>query len=55
MAQIVDIKKVTVGPRFLDAIVEIPESAPLMTSDDVEGTALIMGLMPRACQPRLPW
>lgn len=46
MAQIVDIKKVIVGPRFLDAIIEIPETAPRMTSDDPEGTARIMGLMP---------
>lgn len=46
MARIVDIKKVTVGPRFLDAVIEIPETAPRMTSDDAEGTARVMGLMP---------
>jgi len=46
MARIVDIRKVTVGPRFLDALVEIPGTAPRMTSDDPEGTARVMGLMP---------
>ena len=44
MAQVVEIKKVTVGPRYLDAVVEVGESAPLMTSDDAEGTARIMDL-----------
>jgi len=39
MARIVDIRKVTVGPRFLDALIEIPGTAPRMTSDDPEGTA----------------
>ena len=46
MAQVVEIKKVTVGPRYLDAVVEVGESAPLMTSDDAEGTARIMDLIP---------
>ena len=40
MAQLFDIRKVTVGPRNLEATVEIAPSAPLMTSEDPEGTAL---------------
>ena len=46
MAQLFDIRKVTVGPRNLEATVEIAPSAPLMTSEDPEGTALVLELMP---------
>ena len=46
MAQLFDIKKVTVGPRALVARVEITPSAPLMTGDDPEGTERVLGLMP---------
>ena len=46
MAQLFDIRKVTVGPRNLEAVVEVAPSAPLMTSDDAEGTGRILSLMP---------
>lgn len=46
MAQLFDIKKVVVGPRNLEAVVEVAPSAPLMTSDDTEGTELALDLMP---------
>ena len=46
MAQMFDIKKVTVGPRNLEALVEVAPSAPLMTADDLEGTGLVLDLMP---------
>lgn len=46
MAQLFDIRKVTVGPRALVARVEIAPSAPLMTGDDPEGTESVLGLMP---------
>lgn len=46
MAQLFDIKKVVVGPRNLEAVVEVAPSAPLMTSDDTEGTELVLDLMP---------
>ena len=46
MAQLVEIKKVTVGPRDLDALVEIAPNAPLMTSEDIEATARVFHLMP---------
>ena len=46
MAQLFDIRKVTVGPRALVARVEIAPSAPLMTGDDPEGTERVLGLMP---------
>ena len=46
MAQLFDIKKVTVGPRNFEAEVEVAPSAPLMTSDDPEGTLLVLELMP---------
>lgn len=46
MAQLFDIRKVTVGPRALVACVEIAPSAPLMTGDDPEGTERVLDLMP---------
>lgn len=46
MAQLIEIQKVTVGPRVLDAQVEMAPGAPLLTSDDPEGTDRILALMP---------
>lgn len=46
MAQLFDIRKVTVGPRNLEAVVELAPTAPLMTSDDPAGTELVCNLMP---------
>lgn len=46
MAQLFDIKKVTIGTRNLDAEVEVAPSAPLMTSDDPEGTERVLELIP---------
>ena len=46
MAQLFDIKKVTVRPRTLEAVVELSPSAPERTSDDPEGTARVMSLVP---------
>ena len=46
MAQLFDIRKVTVGPRTLEAEVALSPSAPVMTSDDPAGTELVLGLMP---------
>ena len=46
MAQLFDIRKVTVGPRNLEAVVEVAPSAPLMTSNDAEGTGRVLSLMP---------
>lgn len=47
MAQLFDIKKVTVGPKTLAAEVEVAPNAPLLTSDDPEGTRLMVELMPQ--------
>lgn len=46
MAQLFDISKVTVGPRNLEAVVSVSPSAPLVTSEDPEGTELVLGIMP---------
>ena len=46
MAQLFDIRKVTVGPRNLEAVVELAPTAPLMTSEDLAGTELVYNLMP---------
>lgn len=46
MAQLFDIQKVTVGPRNLEAVVALAPSAPVMTSDDIEGTAHVFDLLP---------
>ena len=46
MAQLFDIKRVTVGPRTLTAEVEVAPSGPLMTSDDPEATVRVLTLLP---------
>ena len=46
MAQLFDIRKVTIGPRNLEAIVEVAPSAPLRTRDYTEGTELVRDLLP---------
>lgn len=46
MAQLFDIRKVTIGPSNLVAEVEVAPNAPLMTSDDPQGTALVAELIP---------
>ena len=46
MAQLFDIKKVTIGPRALTAAVELAPSAPLMTSESAQGTDAVLDLMP---------
>lgn len=46
MSQLLDIQKVAVGPRSLTATVQVGQDAPLMTSEDVEGTARVYWLMP---------
>ena len=46
MAQLFDIKRVAVGPRNFEAEVELAPSAPLMTSDDPDGTLLVLELLP---------
>ena len=46
MAQLFDIKKVTVGPKNLEAIVGLAANAPVMTSEDLEGTTRVWRVMP---------
>jgi len=46
MAQLIDFERVNIGPRTLCATVRIGDDAPLMTSDDIEGTARVYHLMP---------
>lgn len=46
MAQLFDIKRVTVGPKNLEAIVELAANAPVMTSGDLEGTTRVWQVMP---------
>ena len=43
---LIDIQRVEVGPRTLTARVRLAEGAPLMTSDDIEGTARVYYLLP---------
>ena len=46
MAQLFEIKKVTVGPKNLDAVVELAPNAPVMTNEDLEGTTRVWQVMP---------
>ena len=43
---LIDIQRVEVGPRTLTARVRMSEDAPLMTSEDIEGTARVYYLLP---------
>ena len=46
MAQLIDIVRVVVGTEYLTATVQIAEDAPLMTSEDLEGTTRVYNLLP---------
>jgi hypothetical protein len=46
MAQLIDIRRVEVGPKNLTARIRVAMSAPLMTSDDLEGTTRVYRLLP---------
>jgi hypothetical protein len=47
MAAFIDIKRVEIDPKNLRAHVRIADGAPLMTSDDIEGTARVYHLVPQ--------
>ena len=46
MAQLIDIVRVVVDTEYLTATVRIAEDAPLMTSEDLEGTTRVYNLLP---------
>lgn len=46
MAELIHIKKVVVGPRNLDATIQLSDDAPRMTSDDAIGTRCVVDLLP---------
>ena len=46
MAELVDIQRVEIGPDNLVATVRLDDDAPLMTSDDLKGTARVYQLLP---------
>lgn len=46
MAQLVEIRKVEIGPKNMIAHVRLAEGCPLMTSEDLEGTARVYRVMP---------
>lgn len=46
MAQLIDIIRVVVGTEYLTATVQVAEDAPLMTSEDLEGTTRVYNLLP---------
>ena len=46
MADLIDIRRVQIGPENLVAQVRIAGDAPLMTSEDVDGTARVYRLLP---------
>ena len=46
MAQLIDIKKVTIDPVELAAKVRVANDAPLLTSEDPEATARVLELVP---------
>ena len=46
MTQIIDIRRVEIAPKSLTARVRIAMGAPLMTSEDLEGTTRVYRLLP---------
>lgn len=46
MAQLIEIIRVVVGAEYLTATVFVSEEAPLMTSEDLEGTTRVYNLLP---------
>lgn len=46
MAELIDIRRVLIGPENMTAEVRIADDAPLMTSEDIEGTARVYRLLP---------
>ncbi len=46
MAQLIDIIRVVVDAEYLTATVRIADEAPLMTSEDLEGTTRVYNLLP---------
>lgn len=50
MAQLIDITKVEVGPSNLEATLRVIPGAPLMTSEDIEATALVYNVMPHIAE-----
>ena len=46
MAELIDIRRVVIGPENMVAHVRLAEDAPLMTSDDLEGTSRVYQLLP---------
>lgn len=46
MAQLIEIERVVIGTEYFTATVRIAEDAPLMTSEDLEGTTRVYNLLP---------
>ena len=46
MAQLIEIRKLTFGPVYATATIQLDPSAPLYTSDDIDGTARVYNLLP---------
>jgi len=47
MAELIEIVRVVVGTEYFTATVRVAEDAPLMTSEDLEGTTRVYNLMPQ--------
>lgn len=46
MAELIEIKRVVIGPENLTASVRLADDAPIMTSEDLEGTTYVYRLLP---------
>lgn len=50
MADLIDIKRVQIGPENMIAHVRIDDDGPLMTSEDLDGTARVYRLLPHVVE-----
>ena len=46
MAQLIDIQRVSFGPKYMSARIRIADTAPLMTNEDLIGTTLVYNTVP---------
>lgn len=53
MAELIEIKRVLIGPENMTASVRLADDAPIMTSEDLEGTTYVYRLLPHIVEHRV--
>lgn len=53
MAELIEIKRVLIGPENMTASVRLADDAPIMTSEDLEGTTYVYRLLPHIVEHKV--